>query len=37
MSNKAVLYYFDGRGKAEILRLTMAAAGIEVSVKNKFI
>jgi hypothetical protein len=27
--NKAKLHYFDGRGKAEIIRLTLAAAGVE--------
>nr|QUF59391.1 glutathione S-transferase GSTA1/2 [Brachionus angularis] len=27
----AVLYYFDGRGKAEIVRLAMAAAGVNFS------
>ena len=26
----AILHYFDGRGKAEIIRLTMAATGIKV-------
>lgn len=26
----ATLYYFDGRGKAEIVRLAMAAANIPV-------
>jgi hypothetical protein len=30
MLKKAVLHYFDGRGRAEIIRLTMAAANIEV-------
>jgi hypothetical protein len=31
MSNqKAILHYFDGRGKAEIIRLVMAASGVEV-------
>jgi hypothetical protein len=33
MSGKAVLTYFKGRGKAEIVRLTMAATGVEVSIK----
>jgi hypothetical protein len=32
MSNqKAILHYFDGRGKAEIIRLVMAASGVEVT------
>ena len=26
----AILHYFDGRGKAEIVRLTMAAANVPV-------
>lgn len=26
----AILHYFDGRGKAEIIRLTLAATGVEV-------
>ena len=30
MFQKPVLHYFNGRGRAEIIRLTMAAAGIEV-------
>lgn len=29
MLRKPVLYYFNGRGRAEIARLTMAAVGIE--------
>ena len=29
MSNKAVLHYFEGRGKMEIVRLTLAAVGVE--------
>ena len=29
MSNKAVLHYFEGRGKMEIVRLTLAAVGLE--------
>ena len=36
MSNKAILTYFAGRGRAEILRLTMATTGIEV-ILNKHI
>ena len=28
--NKATLHYFNGKGKAEILRLVMAATGVEV-------
>ena len=33
MSNieKAVLYYFRGRGRAEIIRLSIIAAGLEVN------
>lgn len=27
----ATLHYFNGRGKAEIIRLTMAATGIKVN------
>lgn len=30
----AVLHYFDGRGKAEIIRLTMAASNIKVNKSN---
>jgi hypothetical protein len=26
----AILHYFNGRGKAEIIRLTMAATGVKV-------
>ncbi len=29
--SKPILNYFDGRGKAEIIRLVWAAAGVEVS------
>jgi hypothetical protein len=29
---KPVLHYFNGRGRAEIVRLTMVAAGIEVCI-----
>ncbi len=29
-SNIAHLHYFNGKGKAEILRLVMAATGVEV-------
>ena len=36
-SNKAVLHYFDGRGKAEIIRLTLAATGVEVTLLLNFI
>ena len=37
MSNEiATLYYFRGRGKGEIIRLTMVAAGIEVRFKSIF-
>lgn len=31
-SNKAVLHYFNGKGKAEILRLVMAVAEVEVGI-----
>ena len=31
----AVLHYFDGRGRAEIIRLTMAATKIKVLHKCK--
>jgi hypothetical protein len=33
-SEKATLHYFNGRGRAEIIRLTMASAGIEVNILN---
>ncbi len=33
-SNKVLLHYFDGRGKAEIIRLTLAAIGVEVNRLN---
>ena len=29
-NSKPILYYVRGRGRAEIIRLTMAAIGIEV-------
>ena len=29
-NNKAILHYFDARGLAEIVRLSMAASGIQV-------
>ena len=29
MLNKPVLHYFNGRGRAEIVRLTLATAGID--------
>lgn len=29
--SSAILYYFDGRGKAEVIRLVMAAAGVKVN------
>ena len=32
--DKPVLHYFDGRGVAEIIRLSMAAIGIEVTKIN---
>jgi len=28
--NEAILHYFNGKGKAEILRLVMAATGVQV-------
>jgi hypothetical protein len=28
--NQAILHYFDARGLAEIVRLSMAASGIQV-------
>ena len=33
MASKAVLTYFNGRGRAEIVRLTMAATGVEFESK----
>jgi hypothetical protein len=36
-ASKAILTYFAGRGRAEIVRLTMAAAGVEVNLKTFFI
>lgn len=30
-TNKAILTYFAGRGRAEIIRLTMAATGVQVN------
>lgn len=30
-SNKAILTYFAGRGRAEIIRLTMVATGVQVN------
>lgn len=38
---KPILHYFDGRGKAEIVRLVFSAAGIEVNsslnIQSKYI
>ena len=34
---KPVLYYFEGRGKAEIGRLTLAAVGIDVSCLDRLV
>ena len=30
MAGEATLYYFDGRGRAEIIRMVLCSAGIQV-------
>ena len=33
MAGETTLYYFDGRGRAEIIRMVLCAANIQVSTK----